>query len=74
MTGEAATCRQVSRALALMERAGYRTDWMGLTHRPLGARMWECSGPVCGTVRGWLAGMGRDRLDALIGRLSGRAG
>jgi len=63
-----ATEKQVSYALALMRRAGFRVDWMSSEHKALGASMRERSGRVVD----WLASMDRQRISALIDDLKSR--
>jgi len=63
-----ATEKQISYALALMARAGFRTDWMSAEHKELGAKMRERSGKVVD----WLASMDRARISALIDELKSR--
>jgi len=63
-----ATEKQVSYALALMARAGFRTDWMSAEHKVLGAKMRERSGRVVD----WLASMDRTRISQLIDDLKSR--
>jgi hypothetical protein len=65
-----ATEKQVSYALALMARAGFRTDWMSSEHKALGALMRERSG----RVSEWLASMDRQRISELIDRLKSQVG
>ena len=65
-----ATEKQVSYALALMARAGFRTDWMSAEHKELGAKMRERSGRVVD----WLASMDRQRISELIDDLKSRVG
>lgn len=63
-----ATEKQVNYALHLMRQAGYDTDYMGSEHKKLGAKMRERQG----TVRDWVAQMGKDRASELIETLSER--
>ena len=63
-----ATEKQVSYALALMRRAGFRTDYMSAEHKALGALMRERSGRVVD----WLASMDRQRISGLIDDLKYR--
>jgi hypothetical protein len=65
-----ATEKQISYALALMARAGFRTDWMSAEHKELGAKMRERSGRVVD----WLASMDRQRISELIDDLKSRVG
>ena len=41
-----ATEKQIRYALLLMQRAGYRTEWMSAEHKRLGASMRERQGRV----------------------------
>ena len=65
-----ATEKQVSYALSLMRRAGFRTDYMSAEHKALGALMRERSGKVID----WLASMDRQRISELIDDLKSRVG
>jgi len=65
-----ATEKQISYALALMARAGFRTDYMSAEHKALGALMRERSGRVVD----WLASMDRQRISELIDDLKSRVG
>ena len=60
-----ATEKQVSYALALLNKAGYSTRYMDSRFKRLGATMRERSG----LVEDWLAGMNRARISNLIGEL-----
>jgi len=65
-----ATEKQISYALSLMRRAGFRTDYMSAEHKALGALMRERSGKVVD----WLASMDRQRISELIDDLKSRVG
>jgi hypothetical protein len=60
-----ATEKQVSYALALLDKAGYGTRFMSAKFKELGASMRERSG----SVSDWLAGMNRVEISKLIDRL-----
>lgn len=64
MTGTA-NPKQVAYAMALLRKAGYRTDYMDASFKALGAGMRERSG----RVETWLAGMPKADISKLIDRI-----
>ena len=58
----AATGKQVSYALILLGKAGYSTRYMNASFKALGASMRQRSG----SVEGWLSGMNKAEISALI--------
>ena len=61
-----ATAKQVSYALALLDKAGYSTRYMDRRFADLGATMRQRSG----SVEGWLSSMTRAEASRLISTLS----
>lgn len=63
-----ATDKQVTLALMLLRRAGYRTDWMSAEFKRLGATMKQRSG----RVEDWVRAMSVADASDLIGRLKAK--